>query len=139
MKMFPLLLLSSLLLLPSCIVKVKLEATAWATQSIMMADKPEPMTSDKTYVLNFTDNGQINLKLDINRCISRFNSPSTNRINIEPFACTKACCDSKFAMQLIGLLPEMTNYHVKDNQLTLEGPMGKIVFTTTTPVVEGGD
>lgn len=136
MKMLPFLLLFSLLLLSSCIVKVNLEETAWATQSIMAADKPEPMTSDKTYVLNFTDKGQINLKLDINRCVSRFGSPSANRINIEPFACTKACCDSKFATQLISLLPEMTNYHVKDNQLTLESPLGKIVFTKTTPVAE---
>ncbi len=79
------------------------------------------------YILQFGEDGNLSLRLDVNNCGGRFNTFNGGNIDIEPMGCTEACCDTPFAQQLAGLLSEMEHFDIQGRTLTLQGAAGLVV------------
>lgn len=79
------------------------------------------------YILQFGEDGNLNLRLDVNNCSSRFNIFNDSSIEIEPMVCTRVCCDTPFAEHLTGALSHMDHFDIRGKRLTLHGANGIIV------------
>jgi len=76
--------------------------------------------TENTYVLKFGEDNQVSIRLDINSCGSGYDTKCDECISFAGFACTKACCDSEFAVKLIEVIGEATKYDIKSDILTLK-------------------
>ena len=115
---------------PACTKKdidVDLSSREWQVEKIRKTGKLIYTTTDSTYMLTFTSNEVYGLTLDVNSCSGHYEIPQNGKICFQAMACTKVCCDTKFAEDLVGLFPEMNGYFVKDNRLYLEGN-GEIIL-----------
>lgn len=79
------------------------------------------------YILQFGEDGNLSLRLDVNSCGARFHTFNGGNIDIELMGCTEACCDTPFAQQLAGLLSEMEHFDIEGRTLTLHGDTGLVV------------
>ncbi len=75
--------------------------------------------SNNTYILDFKDDKNVSIKLDVNACSSEYSANCDDCINISLFRCTEACCDSDYAIKLIEVISESTKYEIKSDILTL--------------------
>ncbi len=98
-----------------------LNGTRWKVTEIRQPNASNAQLPTKDYVLEFRDNKSVGIKLDINNCFGNYEIADAGKISIQPLACTKACCDSDLAMQIISLLPHMTDYQIKGTTLSLTG------------------
>lgn len=98
-----------------------LNGTRWKVTEIRQPNASSAQLPTKDYVLEFRDNKSVGIKLDINNCFGNYEIADAGKIFIQPLACTKACCDSDLAMQIISLLPQMTDYQVKNDIMRLSG------------------
>ena len=116
----------------ACKKMVDLTGTSAVVKSITLPDG-KTLTAEKDYVVEFKDANQMTIKLDVNNCFSRYTTPTSDRINFDPAACTKACCDSEFATRMIALFPSIFYYKLKNDELTLTGnnPNVKMVLLMT--------
>jgi len=76
--------------------------------------------TENTYVLKFGEDNQASIMLDVNRCGSGYDIKCDECISFTGFACTKACCDSDFAVKLIEVIGDATKYDIKSDILTLK-------------------
>ncbi len=90
----------------------------WEVISVYKGKVYENKTNN-TYIVDFKDDKNVSIKLDVNTCVSEYTTSCDNCINISPFGCTKACCDSDFAIKLIEIISESTKYDIKSDILTL--------------------
>jgi heat shock protein HslJ len=79
------------------------------------SDKPK-----ESYILDFTRNSTYQLKLDVNNCSGKYVIPVKGKISFGSAVCTKACCDTEFAENLLKMLNEVSDYYVKGDILTLK-------------------
>lgn len=79
------------------------------------------------YILQFGEDGHLNLRLDVNNCSGRFNTFNDSSLEIEPMGCTRVCCDTPFAERLILTLSDMEHFAIQGKRLTLHGANGIIV------------
>jgi len=79
------------------------------------------------YILSFKTDTTYGIGLDVNQCGGSYEIKGSGTINISTPACTRVCCDSDFANNLIQLLPDMTQYFERGKELVLEGN-GEIVL-----------
>ena len=79
------------------------------------------------YILQFREDGNLNLRLDVNNCSGRFNTFNDSSLEIEPMGCTRVCCDTPFAEHLTGALSHMEHFAIQGKRLTLHGADGIIV------------
>ena len=124
------LVISSGLLGTSCMKEysdVDLTSNHWKVVKIKNDGQLTYITTDSTYILRFSSKTEYNLDLDVNICMGLYEVPGNGIIEIQPMACTKVCCDTEFAEELASLLPGMTRYYARGEELYLEGD-GKIVF-----------
>jgi hypothetical protein len=84
-------------------------------------------SAENLYILKFLNDTTFEINLDINGCGGKYKIISNGNIELEPLYCTEIFCDSDFADDLIQLIPKMTKYYKKENEMIFEG-QGKIVF-----------
>ena len=108
-------------------VDIDLTSSGWKVEKIRNSGQLIYSGTDSTYVLRFTSATEYTLNLDVNACIGLYEVSHRGSIAMQPMACTEICCDTDFAWELAGLLPEMTAYYVMDNRLYLEGD-GEIIL-----------
>ena len=108
-------------------VDINLSAADWKVKKIRKRGKLIYTATDSTYVLHFSNDNTCNLNLDVNNCVGLYEIPEDGSITFQGMACTKMCCDTEFAEDLLSLFPEMTGYYVLDNKLHLEGD-GEIIL-----------
>lgn len=130
MKKPKLLLLVFVVFLFSCIKKDPkgyLQSSSWEIVKIKKSGESVYTFATSSYILDFTSRETYALKLDVNSCFSGYSIGSLGNIAMDCPGCTKICCDSDFAMELLVLLPKMSNFYIIGNDLFLEG-QGEIVL-----------
>ncbi len=95
--------------------------TRWKVTELRQADATNVQLPTKDYIVEFRADQSIGIKLDINNCFSKYEIKTPGNIAIQPLACTKACCDSELAMQIVAMLPNMNTFQIKKKSLFLEG------------------
>lgn len=104
----------------ACEKPIQLAGTSAVVKSITL-HYGKTLTAEKDYVVAFKEASQMTIQLDINNCFTRYTVPTSDRINIGPAACTKACCDSEFATRMVALFPSIFYYKLKNDELILTG------------------
>jgi len=128
-----------LLLLPifvlvgsSCLkedIGIDLTARDWKVEKIRKSGQLTYTGTDSTYILRFVSEKAYNLSLDVNNCIGTYDIMQKGSVEFQGAACTEICCDSEFAQDLSLLLPKMSSYYARGDQLYFEGD-GKIVLSS---------
>ncbi|MDF1573896.1 MAG: META domain-containing protein [Bacteroidales bacterium] len=108
-------------------IDMDLRENAWKVEKIRKSGQFTFTGTDSNYILQFVSDETYNLRLDVNTCFGSYDIPEIGRVEILAMACTKICCDSEFAEDLSLLLPKMTGYYARGDELHLEGE-GKIVL-----------
>lgn len=101
--------------------EVSLAGTQWKVLELRQPNATNAQLPTKDYIVEFSADQSIGIKLDINTCFSKYEIKMPGNIAIQPLACTKACCDSELAMQIVAMLSNMNAFQVKKNKLSLEG------------------
>jgi heat shock protein HslJ len=111
----------------SCQKRTSVDAVPglWRVASIQALGEAS-QSAEAEYILNFEEDGNLLFRLDVNDCGGSYQLPAPGRIRIERLVCTRICCDSPFALQLIQLLPAADSYELQGNQLTLSGAEGVV-------------
>lgn len=107
---------------------VEIINTQWEVIKIKDPGNLSFSDAEESYILDFKTEGSFTINLDINNCFGSYHIPQNGSIELDRPGCTKICCDSEFAINLLHLLPKMTEYYGKGNRLFLEGE-GEIVLT----------
>jgi hypothetical protein len=95
----------------------------WEAKEFMSIESvPYPKNENTRVLLTFNRSGSYHLKLDINSCGGNFETSNNNKIEMEPAACTEACCDSKFAEKVVAMLFRVTSYEISGKTLKLNVP-----------------
>lgn len=128
MKIASIILLAALALTSACLTDntAQLLEGDWRVVSIQPTGQVSENAS-ADYILQFGEDGNLSLRLDINSCGGRFNTFNGGNIDIEPMGCTEACCDTPFAQQLAGMLSGMEHFDIQGKVMTLHGAAGVIV------------
>jgi len=95
----------------------------WEAKNFMSVESVAyPKNENKPILLTFRSDGTYSLKLDINSCGGNFTFGKNNQIEIEPSACTEACCDSKFSEKLASTISRVTSFDMEGKNLKLNVP-----------------
>ena len=95
----------------------------WEAKEFMSVESVTyPKNANTRVLLTFEQSGKYYLKLDINSCGGNFQTGKNNQIEIEPTACTEACCDSKFAEKVAAMLFRVTSYEIAGKTLKMNVP-----------------
>ena len=103
-------------------VVVSLFNTWEAKEFISLQAIDYPKDKVNKILITFDKSGIYQLKLDVNTCLSTFNSDAANVIDIGIPACTENCCDSDFSKKFAALLPSTTSYTITGKTLMLNVP-----------------
>lgn len=76
---------------------------------------------DSLIRLTFVSETLYTLRLDVNTCEGEYRIFSEGEVYFSLSACTKMCCDSKIAIKIHDMLPEMKEYRKEKNVLHLKG------------------
>ena len=95
-------------------------STRWEVVKIKKEGASTFTDADKSYTISFNDLAY-QLHLDANNCAGPYKLTGNETISFGDMRCTEMCCDSKFAMELSRLLPQMTHYQEKGNEMILKG------------------
>ena len=83
---------------------------------------------ENTISLLLEKSGTYQLHLDVNGCRGEISGISKSQIKFTPAICTEICCDSEFSQKLAQILPEVRNYSIGGNRLTLSVPDWGLIF-----------
>lgn len=108
-------------------INIDMKSNKWVVIKMKSQGESTYTKASESYVLEFTSDTTYTLKLDVNICFGHYEIMNSGNIIISPMGCTKICCDSDFAEDLSQLLPKMTEYYGKGDELIFEG-QGEIVF-----------
>jgi heat shock protein HslJ len=89
----------------------------WIVESIRISSQVGAESAVNEYVLSFNEKHTFSMFLDVNTISGEIRFKRGKRIEISDIATTLACCDSDFAMNLVGVLAEMNQYELNGNQL----------------------
>ncbi len=120
----------SILIITSCGKKdiyIDLTSNNWELVKIKKQGESSYTKAEESYIIKFTNEQTYNVNLDVNDCFGEYNITSDGLINVGPMGCTEVCCDSEFALSFLELLPKMTSYYAKGDELIFEGE-GKIIL-----------
>ncbi len=115
-------------LLVSCkndpIIPVDISFHKWKVHSI--AKPTNTAVADGDYIFQFYDTENYSLAInncfDHNECVGQYRIPGDGKtLVIEGCDCTKVCCRSDFAKELIEATRQVTNYSVNQDTLILSG------------------
>lgn len=125
-----LIVLFSLIMLWSCEkedVNIDITSTKWVVVKIKKQREASYTKTTESYILEFVNDATYTLKRDVNNCFGHYEIINNGNIKINAMGCTEICCDSDFAEDLSQLLPKMTKYYGKGNELIFEGE-GEIIL-----------
>jgi len=128
MKIANIILLTALILTSACLADKTAQSLEGDWRVVSM--QTTGLASDNApadYILQFGEDGNLNLRLDVNNCSGRFNTFNDSSLEIEPMGCTRVCCDTPFAERLTLALSEMEHFAIQGKRLTLHGANGIIV------------
>ncbi len=108
-------------------INIDIKSNNWELVKIKEQGESFYTRAKESYVLEFVSDTTYTLKLDVNSCGGHYEIVNSGNIIISLMGCTKVCCDSDFAEELLQLFPKMTKYYGKGNELIFEGD-GEIVF-----------
>lgn len=100
---------------------LQISTTKWRVVKVKEQSESSYTKADKDYIIDFVNDTLYTLSLDVNNCSGNYETINNGAVNINLPGCTKMCCDSNFAEELLQLLPKMTTYSQKRKQLILEG------------------
>jgi heat shock protein HslJ len=109
-------------------IHIDLTSHEWEVVKIRYDGESSYTKAEASYILTFTNENTYAINLDVNQCFGSYEITGSGNIDIGQGGCTMICCDSKFAMQMLKLLPEMTSYYGQGDELTLEGEDGNIIL-----------
>lgn len=98
---------------------------AWKVLCIQPAGERAQWTL-KDYTLRLRVDGVYYLNLDVNTCGGPYLSAGAGGIDFLGVGCTRLCCDSGFAQQMVSILDNVSVYHIEGRKLTLIGERGLI-------------
>jgi heat shock protein HslJ len=103
----------------SCSMKRQtISGNDWMVESIKAHPDSTLNYSSQTYILSLKTDHKFTLKLDINNCFGKFTIQNQN-IDFQEMGCTEICCDSKYAMNLAGILRDVEEYKTSKAGLKL--------------------
>ncbi len=108
-------------------IYIDLTANDWEVVKIKKQGESSYDKANNSYVLHFTTENTFTINLDVNNCFGEYEITCKGNIIFKAMICTQVCCDSEFAQDLGQLLPKMTSYYGKGDELLLEGE-GKIIL-----------
>jgi len=73
-------------------------------------------------VIEFKENGKIDVRLDANTCFGNFELFDEGGLEIGTVGCTKICCDSDFSVKFTEMLPQVTSYSIDGKTMKLNIP-----------------
>lgn len=85
------------------------------------------LNATESYIFEFINDTTFTFNLDVNGCGGNYKVINIGDIELGDAFCTEICCDSDFAKDLRQLIPQMTRYYGKGNQLIFKG-QGEIIF-----------
>jgi hypothetical protein len=105
----------------------ELQLGKWEVEKFKMTNGSSFLKAENSYTLAFTSDSSIVVRLDKNRCEGTYHIRSDENIDFSTLPCTYLCCDTEYALDFVRLIPFMTKYSSRGNQLILEG-QGQIVL-----------
>ena len=105
----------------------ELQLGKWEVEKFKKTKGSSFLKAEKSYTLAFTSDSSIVVRLDKNRCEGTYQISNDENISFSTLSCTYLCCDTEYAMDFSRLIPFMTKYSSRGNQLILEG-QGQIVL-----------
>jgi heat shock protein HslJ len=106
---------------------IDLTSSIWKIEEVIWSGQSASEKADSLYILEFINDTQYTLGLDVNTCFGKYTMSGNGNIEIKPMGCTEMCCDSEFAANLSILLPKMTKYYEIGERLHFEGD-GEIIL-----------
>lgn len=93
----------------------------WEVEGFMSVESVA-YSKDNNYtpVIEFYNDGTINIVLDVNLCFSDFELGEESSMTISAGGCTKICCDSDFSKKFMEMLPQVSTYEIENDELKLK-------------------
>lgn len=98
-----------------------LVSTKWKVVKVKSNGDESYSYTNENYILEFVDDTFYDINLDVNYCNGEYKLFDNGEAEIEWPSCTKACCDSEFAENLIHLLSQVKQYYEENNELIFIG------------------
>ena len=95
----------------------------------LFAENGWSWNTNPKYILRLENEGNFNLKLDVNSCFGQFKLAGSSISFPQGIACTEACCDGPEALKLTQAISKVSSYELLDNRLILKGPEPALEFT----------
>ena len=108
-------------------INIDLTTTNWEVVKIKKQGASSYTKVGESYILSFTSENTYAINLDVNNCFGDYEITSNGNIDFGLMGCTQVCYDSEFPQDLAQLLPKMTTYYGKGDELIFEGE-GEIVL-----------
>ena len=108
-------------------IDIDLKSNNWVVVKIKKQGESSYSFAKESYILKFINDSILDFNLDVNSCSGKYNIVNNGNIELGLVACTLICCDSDFAEDLVQLIPKMTKYYGKGNELIFEG-QGEIIL-----------
>ena len=108
-------------------INIDIKSNNWVVVKTMKQGEFSYSIAKENYILKFINDSIFDINLDVNSCQGKYNIVSNGNIELGLVACTEICCDSDFAEDLVQLIPLMTKYYGKGNELIFEG-QGEIIL-----------
>jgi len=100
----------------------------WTVEKIRVHTDSTWRFPSNSYVLTLSENKSYSIHLDINTCGGSAKFEHNQQVVFQTGACTKACCDSEFALKLMNILHTCTTYDNSDLRLQLKTNVGGQIF-----------
>lgn len=107
--------------------EIALANTRWKILEFRQPNATSAQLPTKDYILEFQNENSLNIRLDVNNCMGSYEITDKGAIRISPLGCTKMCCDSEFALNLVNNFSKMQTFKVKAKTLYLKGE-GEIIL-----------
>lgn len=105
-------------------------SSTWKVENMKVHPDSGLRFPPNAYILTFSGNNSYSLKLDINSCGGPVKFEKNQKVTFESPACTKACCDSDFALKLVSTLIKCNTYEDSDKRLQFKASDGSLVLFT---------
>lgn len=103
----------------------------WQVLKIRDANNSVFSKANEVYIMEFLNNEQFELSLDVNRCYGIYKIGDNKAFYAKSIGCTEICCDSKFAEDLTAVFEDAEEYYTTENELHISGK-GEIIFVKYT-------
>ncbi len=92
----------------------------WKVSGYVKNNNSITQSAPSAIYLTFKKDKSVSINLEINSCSGSYDIEK-KELKLEGFACTEACCDSEFSMELLSLLSSVNAYSSQGNELNLMG------------------